>query len=353
MTQGMTPGSFIRDCWYVAAWDHEVPVEGLLARTIIGQPLVLFRGPDGAVAALEDRCCHRFAPLSRGRHENGSVRCGYHGLCFDASGRCTEVPGMDTLPKGLAVRAIPVVVHNRWVFVWMGEPRRADRCLLPDNFSCDHPDWVYQPGYLHYDVPWALIADNLLDFSHLSYVHEATLGGSTEIARARPTIQPIDRGLRISRRVAGVPPPPYYAAFRPFEGLVDRWLDYDFVLPATLLMDSGARSVGADPADPARMVRLHSCQALTPETATTTHYFFQQAHLVGLGDASTAGRLHAGVVRAFEEDRAMITAQYEVIRSTGEVGMKSLPMDAALLQFRTLVERTWLRENADRLRPTD
>ena len=337
---------FLRDCWYVVAWSHEVPSQGLLARTVVGDALVLFRTQDGIVAALADRCCHRLAPLSRGRHEGDCLRCGYHGLLFDARGQCVEVPGMESVPPRLAVRSYPVVEHNRWVFVWMGDPARADRSLLPDNFSCDHPDWVYRPGYLHYEVPWQPIADNLLDFSHLSYVHEATLGGSRAIAQARPRIEPIERGLRIERAVHSVPAPPYYAALRTFDGAIDRWFNYDFLLPATLLMDSGGRVQGAAAGDPNHEVRLHSCQTLTPETESSTHYFFQQAHPRWLGNEKTTEGLYQGLVRAFEEDRAMIGAQYAAIGRGGDLSMMSLPMDAALLQFRRLVERELAREAA-------
>jgi phenylpropionate dioxygenase-like ring-hydroxylating dioxygenase large terminal subunit len=89
------------------------------------------------------------------------------------------------VPPKARVRSYPVVTRNRWVFVWMGEPERGRPALLPDNFSCDHPDWQHKPGYLHYDTNYLLICDNLLDFSHLSYVHEKTLGGSDEIAHGR------------------------------------------------------------------------------------------------------------------------------------------------------------------------
>jgi len=56
--------SFLRNCWYVAGWDHELPADGLMARTIIDEPIVLYRKGDGGVVALEDRCCHRHAPMS-------------------------------------------------------------------------------------------------------------------------------------------------------------------------------------------------------------------------------------------------------------------------------------------------
>jgi phenylpropionate dioxygenase-like ring-hydroxylating dioxygenase large terminal subunit len=98
---------------------------------------------------------------------------------------------MTTVPPKARVRSYPVVEKNKWVFIWMGDTERADEALLPDNFSCDHPEWQYKPGYLHYPTPYLLICDNLLDFSHLSYVHAGTLGGSTRIAEVAPTVKPL------------------------------------------------------------------------------------------------------------------------------------------------------------------
>jgi phenylpropionate dioxygenase-like ring-hydroxylating dioxygenase large terminal subunit len=328
---------FIRNCWYVIAWDHEVPAEGLFTRTVIGEPVLLFRKDDGAIVALEDRCCHRHAPLSKGRKEGDCVRCGYHGLKFDARGACVEAPGMDVIAPKARVRAYPVAVKNKWVFVWMGDPARAGTESLPDNFSNDHPDWKYLPGYLHYDTPYLLIADNLLDFSHLSYVHEKTLGGSTAIARARPLIEKVPYGIRVTRRVENVPPPGYYQRMRTFDGNLDRWFIYDFLLPGTLLMHSGGCPTGTAPDDLSRAVRLHSCQTLTPETATTTHYFFQQSHVASQGDATMARTIFDSLVVAFNEDRDMITAQARNIALDPERPMLPLAMDSALIQFRRLV----------------
>ena len=337
---------FIRNCWYVAAWDHEIPAEGLFARTIIGEPLLLFRQHDGRVVALEDRCCHRQAPLSAGRREGDCVRCGYHGLLFDGRGQCTEIPGLDRVPAHVKVRAYPAVVKNRWVFVWMGDAGRADPALLPDNFSNDHPDWINRPGYLHYDTNYLLIADNLLDFSHLSYVHEKTLGGSDKIAQARPTIEALAHGLHVSRRVGEVAAPAFYRRMRTFTTSLDRWFIYDFLLPGTLLMHSGGRPCGAasalavdDPTQPtADSVNLHSCQTLTPETEHTTHYFFQQSCRADQGDAALAQTIYDSLLAAFDEDRDMITAQARNLAVKPGIPMVALAMDAALVRFRRLVD---------------
>ena len=209
---------FVRNCWYVIAWDHEVPDDGLFSRTVLGEAILLYRTAGGEITALRDRCCHRLAPLSKGRKEGDCVRCGYHGLLFDATGRCIEIPGSETVPAKARVQRYPLAVKNKWVFVWMGDPAKADPALLPDNFSCDHPDWDYVPGYMHYATPQQLICDNLLDFSHLSYVHEKTLGGTTAIAQARAEIETVPRGIRVTRKVHDVPPPPYYRAVRQLAG---------------------------------------------------------------------------------------------------------------------------------------
>lgn len=332
---------WVRNAWYVVAWDHEIPAASsasLFRRIVLGEPLLVYRRANDEVVTLADRCCHRHAPLSAGRREGDCVRCGYHGLLFDAQGQCVEIPGLDQPPAKARVRCYPTMVHRGWIMVWMGNPDLADPSLLPDNFSCQHPDWRYQPGYLHYDTPWTLIADNLLDFSHISYVHAATLGGTDRIARVRPTVQAIDRGVRVQRRVPSVPPPAYYRPLWNYQGLIDRWIDYTFTLPGILLMHSGARPSGAPEDDPTSGIRFHSCQALTPETAHSTHYFFQESHRADQGDDTSAAGLFQGLLQAFHEDRKMISAQWQNLALASGDAMLPLAMDSALAQFRRTLE---------------
>jgi vanillate O-demethylase monooxygenase subunit len=328
---------FVRNCWYVIAWEHEVPRDALFTRTVLNEAILLYRTGEGRIVALRDRCCHRLAPLSKGRKEGDCVRCGYHGLVFNADGRCVEIPGSTSVPDKAQVQAYPIEVKNKWVFVWMGEPDQADATLLPDNFSCDHPDWDNIPGYMHYDTPQTLVCDNLLDFSHLSYVHEKTLGGSTAIAQARADIETVPQGIRLTRRIHDVPAPPYYRTLREFEGNVDRWFIYDFLLPGTLLMHSGGRPVADAADDMRRAVRLHSCQTVTPETNSSTHYFFQQSRRMEDGDRSMTEALHKMLLIAFQEDRDMISAQSAAIDADPEAPMLPLAMDAAVVRFRRLV----------------
>ena len=167
---------FIRNCWYVAAWDIEVPQDGLFQRTLLNEPVLLYRDTRGQVVALENRCCHRSAPLHMGRKEGDCVRCMYHGLKFDPSGACVEIPGQAQIPPKTCVKRYPVVERNRLVWIWMGDPANANPDDIVDYFWHDSADWRMKPGYIHYQANYKLIIDNLLDFTHLAWVHPTTLG---------------------------------------------------------------------------------------------------------------------------------------------------------------------------------
>jgi phenylpropionate dioxygenase-like ring-hydroxylating dioxygenase large terminal subunit len=328
-------GVFVKNCWYVAAWEHEVPASGCLARTIAGEPIVFWRDSRGEIVALLDRCRHRGAPLSMGRVEGDNIRCLYHGLAFDRSGTCVDIPSQDRIPPTAVVRSFPLVVAHRWVWIWMGEPGMADPSTIVPTPWLDSPAWGCKPDYLHYDVNYLLIADNLLDFSHLPFLHATSVGGSPDYAGVLPKVERIDRGVRLTKWVLNTTPPAYSAKYgaTDADGKVDRWMFYDFVAPGILIMDSGMRPAGSADDAPGR-IAFRGCQALTPETADTTHYFFAHCHDFGLDDPSVTTEIHNGILTAFEEDRLMISAQHRNLALDPDFRMMPLAVDAALQQFR-------------------
>jgi vanillate O-demethylase monooxygenase subunit len=344
-----TKAAFLRNTWYVAAWSHEIAPGALFARTITRVPLLLWRDAAGRVVALEDRCCHRAAPLSKGRREGDRVRCMYHGLLFDASGRCVEIPSQNFIPPAAKVRAFPTVERHKWIWVWMGEPERADESFIPDTHSLDDPAWRGVPGYLHYDANYLLIIDNLLDFSHLSYVHETTLGGSAKYAGIRPKVTRSACGVRVERWLLDDEPAPFLKKLRTWPGNVDRWNIYDVVLPGVLLMDSGsaAAGTGAPAGRRTDAAEFFGCQAVTPETETTTHYFFQQSHAFALDDSSVTDSLTRSVLAGFQEDRDMILAQQRILDLDPQAPMLALRMDTALASFRTMLEKAIAGEQSE------
>ena len=173
---------FLKNCWYVAGWDYELIDGKLLARTLLNEHVLLYRGDSGEVFALNNRCPHRGALLSEGRREGDSVRCMYHGIKYDHNGKCTQIPGQNMIPPKLRVRKYPIVESGHLIWIWMGDPARADRSLIPEFAPLHDPKWKGLPAYLHYDANYLLIVDNLSDFAHLAFVHTHTLGGSEEYA---------------------------------------------------------------------------------------------------------------------------------------------------------------------------
>ena len=164
---------FLRNGWYAAIWSDDLK-DRPVARTFLNERVVLFRNASGRVAALEDCCCHRAAPLSRGEVSGEYLACGYHGLKFDVSGQCVEVPGQRMVPRGAKVRSYPV--RERWgvVWIWMGEPARADETTIPSLHWLADPKWTATPGYIHLKSNYQFLIDNLLDLTHVTYVHKNT-----------------------------------------------------------------------------------------------------------------------------------------------------------------------------------
>src|ERR1700689_3690936 len=131
---------FLRQHWYVAALSSEHS-ERPIARTILGEPIALYRNRSGRVVALADQCPHRGYPLSLGTVVDDVLVCGYHGFTYDCEGLCVAVPGQDRIPTKLAVRTYTIEEKGCWLWIWMGHGE-PDYGLLPDTpWLEDSPDW--------------------------------------------------------------------------------------------------------------------------------------------------------------------------------------------------------------------
>ena len=224
-------GQFLRDCWYVAATTPELGRE-LIGRTLLDQPVVMFRREDGTPVALEDRCAHRFLPLSQGYLVGDRVQCGYHGMEYDGTGACVHVPGQKTIPDGAKVGTFPLAEKWQFVWIWLGDPARADESLIPDIWRNDDPGWacvVGEPLYMKGD--YRLVADNLMDPSHVSFVHRSTLG-TDDVAEIPQHASQDGNTVRVTRWILDRKPAPVYAKLGKFTGHVDRWQIMTFNPPS-------------------------------------------------------------------------------------------------------------------------
>lgn len=269
--------AFPMNRWWVAGFAWEL-TDKPLARTLLGHPMVLFRAADGRVAALEDRCSHKELPLSLGTLEARGLRCGYHGLLFDAGGRCIEIPGQERIPAKTTLRAFPLVEQDQILWVWVGASEHDHPTDAPPTYRF-HSDPAYQFGgrVFHYDVPWQLIHDNLLDLSHLGYVHTKTVGGNPQLHMSAPMqVHGEGHALRVVRHMPNSVPPPTYQAAWPWQGeRIDRWQEIDFQV-AYLWIWTGAMEPGSGRYDDPHRAgfHMHGFHGVTPETETTAHYLW-------------------------------------------------------------------------------
>jgi vanillate O-demethylase monooxygenase subunit len=278
---------FPRDQWYVAAYGEEL-TDGLLARTICGEPIVFYRTESGEVAALHDRCVHRRYPLSEGSKDGDLLVCGYHGFTYDRSGACVAVPGQTRIPRTARVPAFPVVELDSLVWVWIGDPAVADPTAIPRAPWLASPDYTTVRGMEPLAARYELLVDNLLDLSHETYLHGGYIG-TPEVAQTPITTEVDEKAgiVWVKRRMTDVECPPFYSESTGIEGRIDRWQDIEYHPPCLYLLHSRIAPTGVAPGpdgDDSNACHAEIVYAITPETETSTHDFWMVARDFALGD---------------------------------------------------------------------
>jgi len=303
---------FVRNAWYMAAWADELD-DGLLARTIMHQPIVLYRDSTGKVGALEDRCCHRGAPLTHGSVVEAGLQCGYHGLTYDTNGKCVVVPGQKNIPKDAGVQSFPVVEKNKNVWIWMGDPALADESYIVEYaYHDDTEKWPFCKEVMHIKANYLFMIDNLMDLTHLGYVHAKTIGGQPSAhVDAQMEIRPTETGAYFIRWMLDHVPPPTYKKGGGFAGNVDRWQEFEYVAPGVVLQWSGALEVGRGAKENRDQEGFHLrlLHCATPETDTTFHYFWSSANGYRQDDPAATQELYDEISPTFHEDKTIMEAQ--------------------------------------------
>jgi phenylpropionate dioxygenase-like ring-hydroxylating dioxygenase large terminal subunit len=332
---------FLKNAWYQAGWSDELHEGCLLARRILDQPVVLFRVA-GHVHALVDRCAHRFAPLSRGRLEGNTVRCGYHGLGFDVSGQCVFNPH-GPVPKAVRVNEFTVFEKHRAIWIWMGASELADPNAIVDlSFINRTPIKAEVRGYMPTRANYQLLSDNILDLSHTNYLHAESIGGLSQ--NTKMSVQEPHGRVFVRWTDFGAQPNNIQKAMMPGVEHVDNWVEVTWHAPAVMTLDAGAVPAGSEVAYEDHGVALHS---MTPETFGTTHYFFFFARRRDLDNETLTAESRAMFSRAFfEEDKPMIEAQQERIETDSLWDMRPalLSIDAASVKARRRLERLVAQE---------
>ena len=299
---------YLKNTWYMAGWSEELG-DGLLARRLFDRNIVLFRTQDG-VAALADRCPHRFAPLSLGVKQGDTVICPYHGLTYDGTGQCVRNPFSETIPATAKVDAWEAHEKHGMIWLWGGSRTSANPATIPD-FSMveDNAFTRVVRGYTLLEAPYEFGIDNLMDLSHIEFVHKGSFAGNGVIFGGKHEIRDEGDTLRSNWWMPGVKAPPHTVGVYPPDLDTDHWLDMRWNAPASMHLE-----IGACPAGAARDTGVIAQQAhiLTPASAATTHYFWATTRYHELESTEFDAFLRALFAQAFdEEDKPIIKAAYE------------------------------------------
>ena len=341
---------FPKNAWYVACTPDEI-ADKPLGRMICGERMVLFRGTGDEVAALEDWCPHRGAPLSLGTVRDGHLTCGYHGLQMGCDGRTVAMPGQRV--RGFpAIRRFPAVERHGFVWVWPGAALAAD----PDGIHAppwaDNAEWAYGGGLYHIDCDYRLMVDNLMDLTHETYVHAGSIG-QAEIDEAPCVTRTEGDEVITSRFMAGIVAPPFWQlALRenglPDDQLVDRWQVCHFTPPSHVMIEVGVALAGHGGHEAPDHLKASSIVVdyITPETDTSIWYFWGMARKFKPRDTALTDRIREGQGRIFAEDRAMLELQQRNLLAHPERTLLKLNIDSGGVQSRRVIDRLLAAESA-------
>lgn len=346
-------GTYLRNAWYVAAWSDAVGDGGVLGLTIMNEPVVLYREGTGRIAAIEDRCSHRFAPLSMGKVLGGNrIQCPYHGLEFDRTGKCVHNPhGNKNVPSRAHIKSYPVVEKHKAIWVWMGD-KPADESKVPDFSMLDNVPELHttKRDKITIKANVELIIDNLLDLSHTAFLHEGVLGNADTV-NSEITVEQDGNNVTVGRISRDATPPGMNKLMWPQSPeRVDKHAFIKWMAPSTLRLMTGICPVGS-PAETG--TGYHAVHLLTPETDRTTHYFFTAVRYnVKTTDETLNRDIQNKIAEmrrfAFEEqDAPVIEAQQRTI-DNAERALEplTLAIDVGPVRYKQVLKKLLAEEQA-------
>lgn len=338
--------AWLRNCWYMAGWSDEIGEAGL-ARTIIERPVFIYRLADGGVAALLDRCPHRFAPLSRGTRDGDIIVCGYHGLTISPQGKCVRNPFAEHIPAGTDVPTFAALERDGIVWLWGGNEEQADPALIPDfSFVPDTPHSRTVRGYTLMQANYEYGTDNLLDLSHIEFVHKGTFAGQGVIFAGEHSVRIDGETLHSNWFMPGIAPPSVAYGRYPGDAKVDHWLDMRWNAPASMRLLVGVSPHGEPRAAGFELPQAH---ILTPASEHEAHYFWSSTRYHDLDSPETDALLLEMFGNAFDlEDKPMIEAAYANVRGKDFWAEKpvSLGIDQGGTRARRMLETMIRAEQA-------
>ncbi len=280
------------DQWWIGAYSSEVG-RALLDRRILGEPVLMYRTQAGEPVALAGLCPHRLYPLIKGRLDGDVIQCGYHGFSYDQTGRCVRIPSQECVPSRFALRRYPLIETAGIIWIWTGKAAGASAAPLPDleSMGLGAEGWaVEQHPIATVKARYQLLIDNLLDLSHVSFIHSTSIPGGGAVVRLPCRISETKRSLLVERVGKALPSNPHYRFLFPsYEGAVDQHFDTEFFGPHLIRTGGDLHASNSTSADEPRPLGVTNfLHGITPESPVSVHYFVMTARNFRTDDAAIA-----------------------------------------------------------------
>ena len=302
---------FLMNAWYAAALSKEVGATEYFHRKILGISVLIYRKEDGTPVAIRNRCPHRFAPMHLGKRQGDNVTCLYHGLTFDCRGKCTHNPhGNGTIPKAAVIQSFPLVERDGFLWLWPGDPEMADTTQILDCSELSRrPSTAVGHAYMYSKCNYELMTDNIMDLSHVDHVHGPLINTAGKLSPLIPQVT--ENGDKVSIRWEWHAHPAmllFAMNQKNPEGPSQQYVEVNWQAPASMNLNVGAVE-GNDKnfKDGQNIIDFHT---ITPETETTSHYFFGSTRDYKVEDGEYNDIKLAGMIEAFTvEDLPLAEAQ--------------------------------------------
>ncbi|MFL6714162.1 MAG: Rieske 2Fe-2S domain-containing protein [Sulfurifustis sp.] len=342
--------NYLRNAWYIAGWDYEI-TRTLMMRYILEQPVLLYRKENGEAVAMSNICPHRYAPLHLGKLEGDRVRCAYHGLQFDCTGKCVHNPhpgGNGPIPSNSTIKSYPIVERMGAVWVWMGE-KTPDESLLPDySFIDDKKNYRTIRGVFYIDNHYEMCTDNALDLTHVTFTHAGTLGAGLEnVSKEQVKRERIGNTLWCKRFNYNITAGADFQRFNPTlqKIKVDKQQNVRWDPPGNILIS--IRYVEADTEDK-HLTGIHAGNMLTPVSATKTRFFWSVSRNFSLESEMLDKAMAASAELALQkQDKPMIEDQLAMMKTIDLESMQPVYIldDATPIEARRILKQLVEQEN--------
>jgi vanillate O-demethylase monooxygenase subunit len=265
--------------------------------------------------------------------------CRYHGLEFDEGGKCVWMPGQEGVRKDMLIGTYPVAEKYRFVWIWIGDPQRADESKIPDLHWCSDPNWIFEGSTYHIKCNYQLLVDNLMDLSHETYVHPSSIG-QHEIVEAPIKAVSDENSVTVTRWMLNIDPPPFWSANLKSQQKCDRWQICMFSLPANVMIDVGVAlaGTGAAEGDRSKGVTGIVVNLMTPETETSTWYHWGMVRNFQTDDRGLTFRIRDGQAAVFEEDTQILESQQRNVLQRPDRDLRNLKIDAGGVHARRIIQ---------------